>query len=190
MRGRDLQPREGGSFQGIHPDVIVSAWRVEQRRELMRKEVEAMFGRMRVHRHNHQYLVDLRVRIFRVETGQEHISWKKYQALKVAAEEEERFWMKLFADLNGVAYERQLAIHRKHAAIERIEVMLKRHLELNPGDKEMDPLIAALRSAKSNNRDVPPEMLGEFRKKFDYLYVDGPKPPAEPLGLFKRFFRS
>ena len=73
--------------------------------------------------------------------------------------------------------------------LDRIEAMLKRHLELNPGDKDMDPLIAAIRSAR-NGEDFDQEMFRELSKTFDYLFVNRPQPPAGPSGFFKRFFGS
>jgi len=128
--------------------------------------------------------------IFRIETGQEPMPWKEYSLLKAEADELMETQAKLYATMNGCSYKVQLKRQQKLRHRDRMEAMLNRHLELHPEEKdEMEPLIEALRSAE-NGSDIDPEVLRQFRSKFDYLFASRPQPPAQPSGLFKRYFGS
>jgi hypothetical protein len=146
-----------------------------------------MFGCMK--RLDDRELDNLRERLFRVETGQKRMSWKKYQALKIKTEELEEFWINIWAGLNGNTHERQVEIRKENHILERMEAMLKRHVEFHPGDQEMEPFAVAMSSAKRNNRTIDRELFDRFMQKLNYLFADCPQPPT-PSGLFKRFFGS
>jgi len=146
-----------------------------------------MFGR--VVKHDHRKLVDLRERLFRIETGQKRMSWKRYQSLKNKTDEMEEFWLKIWAGMNGIPLEEQRESHRESQEVERMEALLQRHFKLHPGDKEMEAFAATMNSAKRNNRVIDPELFDRFMQKLNYLYANCPQPP-KPSGLFKRFFGS
>ncbi len=114
--------------------------------------------------------------IFRVETGQQQMSWKAYQRLKANAQELTNREVRLSAAQNGSTCEAQLRLYRKARHLERMEAMVSRHLALHPEDQSMDPLIEALGSARAG-KDLDPELIRKFRKKFDYLYANRPVPP-------------
>ena len=136
----------------------------------------------------HHERVVLDSRIFRIEIGREAMSWKRYKALKAKAEQLMRAEAQALADLNGCTFDLQFKRLQKMRHRDRMEAMLSRHLELFPDDKELEPLAAQLRLAKTG-KDIDPKVLRQFRKKFDYLYVDRPVPPISPAEKLKRFLQ-
>jgi hypothetical protein len=136
-----------------------------------------------------QELVVLRERLFRVETGQKRVTWEQYQALKTKTEELEAFWLRFWEGINGNTHEKEVELHNRTHTLDQMEAMLKRHLELHPGDQEMELFAAAMSSAKRNNRTIDRELFDRFMQKLIYLFADCPQPP-QPSGLFKRYFGS
>jgi len=133
----------------------------------------------------HHERVVLDSRIFSIEIGREAMSWKRYKALKAKAEQLMRAEAQALADLNGCTFDLQFKQLQKIRHRDRMEAMLSQHLELFPDDKELEPLAAQLRLAKTG-KDIDPEVLRQFRKKFDYLHVKRPVPPISAAQRIKR----
>ena len=134
----------------------------------------------------HALIIKLDDRVFKAETGQLPVSWDEYQDLKSRADRLVNVLARGISEARGCTFEEAHAQREELRSMARLEAMISRHLELNPeSSDEKEPLLIAA----FQNRDN--EAFKKYLEKFDYLFDNAPRPPAEPSrkGILGRLFK-